>query len=211
MTIFTTTRAVNICNNALIKIGQDPIEGFDQNPRAEACNVLFDKCLEAVLKVFAFEFSKKTTTLTKFKDKDGYSIPPKMITALGLRETCSCCEVCEAFHLNSDVGIVITDNALYINKPINCGCGCECDVLVYTSSDYDTLPLSPLFDKALISLLSSDLAIRFSGNTNLSTNLFKEYVYWCDQAKKKQSVNHTRVGDDYCEIPFFKCKKGYLL
>jgi len=211
MVILTTTRTLEICNNALLKIGQDPIKGLDGNPRAESCAIMFDKALEAVLKMSSFEFSKQTATLTKFTDKEGYYIPPRMITALGLKETCSCCDVCESFHTNTAVGLVITDNALFINKPVTCACGCDCDVLVYTSADYDALPLSPLVDNALIALLASNLAIRFSGNDALSTTLFKEYGYWIDQAKKRQTINHTRIGDTECTIPFFKNRRGYLL
>lgn len=209
--MFTNQRAVDICNSSLLEIGQDMIKGLhDNNPRSEACATTFHKDLEACLQMFSFEFSKKTITLTKLDGRDGYALPPKMITALGLRKTCSCCDACESFHLDSDVGIVISDSALYINKPTKCGCGCECDVLVYISADYENMPLSPLFDKALSLLIASSIAMKFTANISLKQRLFDEYNYWIKRAKQQQTVYHNRIGDACCDVPFFKCCDGYL-
>lgn len=213
--MWTTARAISICNIALGKVGQSNIKAFDKSVRGEACETSFPNCLGTALEASSFEFSKKTATLVKYADRNGYQIPAQMINALGLRDTCGCCEECESFHLNSDVGLIITDNSLFINKPVACSCcGCGCDVLVYTSGELDKLAGSSMFDRMVAILLAMDLALIFPVSEVLKNDLFAEYRYWEAKAKARQNTNHDRTGDDSaggCRVPYFKNRRGFLL
>lgn len=57
---------VQICNTALLMIGADEIDGFDdETNEAKLCSVLYERTARAMLELYPWRFSMKQTTLNK--------------------------------------------------------------------------------------------------------------------------------------------------
>jgi len=173
---------VEICNKALIKIGQNTITSLtENNTTARTCNIIYSDSRDAVLRDHTWSFARKIISLNVLANEEVinwdylYVYPP------------TCLFIIKIFN-ETDLD---TNNYKELLSPIT-------DTKVIASNleeayiEYIMKILNPnlfdsLFINALVHKLASELSMRITGNQTLSNNLLQTYSIVLSEAKKKDA------------------------
>jgi hypothetical protein len=162
----------SICNQALLRVGADVVESLDTDinssegtvESALLCNVLFDQCLDELLRLYQWNCCTKRDVPVKLTEAPvfGYA---------------------SAFQTPNDFLrlIQISDNANYwvdeIEWVLEDGqilCDYDAIYMRYIARPEDVSKLDPLATRALICLLASKLSVPLQQDDNLSQRLINE-------------------------------------
>jgi len=110
---------VSICNNALLLIGCNPITSLtDGNKAANACNLVFDRTLDTLLRMHLWNFAVTRATLASevtapaFGYANSYPLPADYIRLVGLEDHSMVYKI-ESGKLLTDSDVV---NLIYIAR-----------------------------------------------------------------------------------------------
>jgi hypothetical protein len=169
------TSKTDICNGALIKIGKATIRDIDtdESPQGTLCKAVYDALLDEVLRLAEWNFAVTRQSL----NKDSSGSPLYEWTNRFILPT-----------LPPVVRIISTEN----NTPFKI----EGRFLVSNSDDVklkyvgrvvDPNQYDSLFVKLFTLRLASEICFSLTSQTNLSDNLYKQYLLALEEAKNQNS------------------------
>ena len=166
---------VDICNSALVKLGQDRINSLnDDNKRAKLCKEQYDKIIQAALRAFPWSFALKRTVIAKateelaWGDANLFPIPLDCARVVKI-------DTCYKYKIEGP----------YIVSPID-------EVkLLYVSSATPEAYFDLNFKEAAACLLAQDLCYALTQSTSLKQTLFQEAEYWMSQARSFNSQEQS--------------------
>lgn len=171
--------AIDICNSALIKLGQERINSLtDNNKRAKLCLEQYPKVLRRVLRSHPWNFAIKRASLEETADSPAwgeeavYPLPNDCVRVF---------EVAEKYYKYKIEGNAIvskdgTPNIKYISDDI--------DENLYDSS----------FAEAVASWLAADLCYALTQSATLKQGLLQEGEFWVAQARSVGAQEQTVDG-----------------
>lgn len=170
---------VSLCNDALIKLGDDPILSLtDNNNRARVMNRIYERCRRAVLRDHPWHDSLKRQSLAQMVDAPvfgydyQYTLPPDLIRIV---ET----DLLTAQSYKIEARVLLTNE-----KTINI-------LYVYDNEDvtsYDSMHLD-----ALVARLAYEAANAITGKQSLAAGMLQEYGLKLRDAK---AVNGQDENDE---------------
>jgi hypothetical protein len=173
--------AVDICNSALIKLGQERINSLtDNNKRSRLCLEQYDKIIRKTLRGGNWGFAQKRTTLsttgqTEWGELYKFALPLDFIKMLEVENKFG-------YKYKLERGDLVTPAA----DPIN---------IRYVSSDTGEYLFDPAFSEAAACMLAYDLCYALTQSTTLKAELLQEFEYWVSQARSFDSQDSS--ADDY--------------
>lgn len=179
---------VEICNMALLKLGQETIQSFDESSKeASWCRSLYDLIRKAVLRAHPWKFATKTAVLGVLDETDDvysyvYQLPSDCIRVLYLidgKKQNTEYEVRGA-KLYTDLGVA---------------------VLKYVYDLQDAAAFDASFVDAFSYRLASDLAVPLTNNASLINTMTQKYLLEIYAARgidasEKRKVD-TETGSDF--------------
>jgi len=151
---------VSICNNALLLIGCNPITSLtDGNKAANACNLVFDRTLDTLLRMHLWNFAVTRATLASettapaFGYAYSYPLPADYIRLVGLEN-------------NSMPHKIERGNLLTDAEVVN---------LIYIARIEDVTKYDPLFVEAFVLMLAMNLSYILIGSNQRIGSLKEEF------------------------------------
>lgn len=157
--------SVEICNQALLRIGYDTITSLSDGTKvANACNLLYDNTVDYVLSLGSWTVATyratlaQTTSTPTYEYDYSYQLPtsPKTFRVLEINK-----------QPVSDADFRIEQDKLLSNDT-------TVDIK-YIGRLSDPVKFGPLLTEVIIAKLAMDLAYRFSGNASLKQQLSAEF------------------------------------
>jgi hypothetical protein len=183
---------VSICNNALLLIGCNPITSLtDGNKAANACNLVFDRTLDTLLRMHLWNFAVTRATLASetatpaFGYAYSYPLPADYIRIVGLEDTNTQYKI-ERGKLLTDANVV---NVVYISR-------------IEDVTKYD-----PLFVEAFILMLAMNLSYILIGSHQRIGSLKEEFERKLFLAKQVDGQEDTP--DQLQAETFLNARYGY--
>lgn len=173
--------AVDICNSALIKLGQERINTLnDANKRAKLCKEQYGKIIRKTLRGGIWGFAATRTTLsttgqTAWGELNMFPLPLDFVKMLKVENKIG-------YKYKLERGNLVT----YASDPIN---------IKYISSDIDEYLFDSCFSEAAASMLAHDLAYALTQSNSLKAELFSEFQFWIGEARSFDSQDPSP--DDY--------------
>lgn len=171
---------IDICNRALLKIGQPPIMSVDDySPTAQLCLQEFDAALEATLRSYPWPFAMKRMELARRTDKPAfgpafyYSLPADLVRLV---------EVFTGGLKYQVEGTAIATNA-------------DAVAVRYVSKDIPVGTIDAQTSDVIAIVLAGRLAISITENTQLKDMLYAEAQQMLAQARNTWAV------EDYPQEP----------
>lgn len=172
----TAVSKVQICNNALNKIGADPITTFTDNSKeARACNLVYNPLRQELLRAHPWKFSMKrqvlvaSATAPDFEYAYQYPLPADCLRPLSLYGT------------NLDYKVegknILTDESV-----VN---------LIYVSDVEDTTQFDNSFVDTLITRIAAELAYPIANSSAVADVLYRQYELKIKNAKRWDSQQGT--------------------
>jgi hypothetical protein len=176
--------AVNICNSALIKLGQERINSLDDdNKRARLCKEQYYKVLRRVLRSHPWNFAIKRATLTESGDsvtwgeEKLYALPSDCVRVYGVEG--------KYFKYKIEGRYIVTSDGAPNIK--------------YISDDVDEYLYDASFAEAVASWLAADLCYALTQSASLKEGLLREGEFWVSQARsvgaQEQTVDSLQFDD----------------
>lgn len=160
------TSKINICNNALLRIGADIINALnEQSKEAEYCNKFYDEDRVEVLEQHPWNFAMKQTTLSKLAETPNdysfvYTLPSDYVIARKIVDT--------ANPENNQIKYEVRERKLYTDQ--------DAAILEYTFDQGDTTAFSSAFSNALAWRLAADLAMPITNNIAVQEAMMRMYL-----------------------------------
>lgn len=153
------TSVVDICNNALIRIGSKTITSLtDGDKVANSCNTIYERTRDTLLRMHLWNFAMKRTQLASEEDAPAfgfsysYPLPSDFIRVKQLDESDDPYKI--------EAGKLLTDAAEV--------------KLIYVSRIEDVAQFDPLFTEALVLLLAINLSYILIGSNGREASLKEE-------------------------------------
>jgi hypothetical protein len=165
--------AVDICNSALIKLGQERINTLnDNNKRARLCKEQYDRIIRKTLRGGNWGFAQKRTTLSTTGQTDWgelykFPLPLDFVKMVQVENKFG-------YKYKLEAGDLVTPAA----DPIN---------VKYISSDTAEYLYDACFMEAAACMLAYDLCYSLTQSTSLKDSLLQEFEYWVAQARSFDS------------------------
>lgn len=186
------TVAVQICNSALIKLGQEPVTNLlEDNKRARECNIRYPMLLEDCLRDHPWNFAIKREVISKstdtlpFGEGDLYDIPLDCVRVLklsGFRDSRP------RYKIEGSKIISYSDTE---GGSIN---------LVYVSKNIPENLFDSKFKEAVATKLAAELCYSLTQSTTLKQTLLSEYMQYLQDAR---SVSSQEVSPDDFRFDYF--------
>jgi hypothetical protein len=168
-----SSTAVDICNSAMIKLGQERINALnDNNKRARLCKEQYNKIIRKTLRGGIWSFATDRTTLsttgkTEWGDLNKFPLPLDFVKLL---------EVDNKFGYKHKLekGFLITIG----EDPID---------IKYISSSIDEYLFDACFLEAAASMLAYDLCYALTQSNALKQSLLEEFRFWIGEARSYDS------------------------
>ena len=166
---------VDICNSALVKLGQERINSLDDdNKRARLCKEQFKKIINRVLRSHPWTFALKRTVLSPSTSSlawgDGNIFPMPL----------DCARVVK---IDSEYSYKIEGRDII--------CPIESVNLLYVSTATPEAYYDNNFVEAAASWLAHDLCYALTQSTNMKQVLFNEAEFWISQARSFNSQEQS--------------------
>jgi len=167
--------ATDICNLALLYVGEEAISLADNSATASACNLAYVRSRRALLASHPWNFARKVTTLAETTDDPAYGFT-----------------YCYALPTGCLRPLELTNTMLRDGKPLRAafkvvGRTLLTDVegakLAYTADETDVNRFSESFMEALAWKMAPLLAGKLSGNANLQKNTLSMFQQALAEAK----------------------------
>ena len=160
-----TISKVQICNMALVKIGQARIASLEQqdNKPAATCKLLYDQMVLETLEEHNWSFARKREALAKIADNPSaywaasFALPTNMVKARSIDRASGLAEI--PYELEEDM--------LYCNE--------LAPVLIYTASITDPLKFSSGFVRLLVVRLAMETCTPLLDEESSPVDLLKLY------------------------------------
>jgi hypothetical protein len=165
--------AVDICNSALIKLGQERINTLnDNNKRSRLCKEQYSKILNKTLRNSNWSFAQKRTVLstsgqTAWGELYKFPLPLDFVKMVEVENKFG-------YKHKREGGDLVTP----ADSPIN---------IKYISSDTAEHLFDPTFLEAAACMLAYDLCYALTQSTSLKESLLTEFDYWVGQARSFDS------------------------
>lgn len=172
-----SSTAVDICNSALIKLGQERINTLnDNNKRARLCKEQYDKIIKKTLRGGIWGFATDRTTLstsgeTAWGDLNKFPLPLDFVKMLEVENKFG-------YKYKLEKGNLVTIAA----DPIN---------IKYISSDIDEHLFDSCFLEAAASMLAYDLCYALTQSNALKQSLLQEFQFWIGEARSFDSQDSS--------------------
>lgn len=183
---------VSICNNALLLIGCNPITSLtDGNKAANACNLVFDRTLDTLLRMHLWNFAVTRATLASevtapaFGYANSYPLPADYIRLVGLED--------HSMVYKIESGKLLTDSDV-----VN---------LIYIARIEDVTKYDPLFVEAFVLMLAMNLSYILIGSNQRIGSLKEEFDRKLFLAK--QVDGHEDTPDPLEANTFLDSRLGY--
>ena len=162
---------INVCNQALMKIGATRITSFDDaTVNARDCEASYAVSRDQVLEAFPWTFAKRRAVLAQASDAPAfgysyqYSLPSDCLKVLSIVEVPS---------ITKEPDWVVEGALLLTNE--------EEVYLHYTRVVEDATHYSPSFIRALSLYLAAHLAMSIAKNAKLANELEDKYVRYIER------------------------------
>jgi len=168
---------VTICNNALVKLGQDIIVNLGaDNPRAKACNSIFDISLDLLLQKHEWNFAVELTTLALIAEAPEFEYTYQH----QLPTDPYCLQVIQFY---PDFEFKIIGRTLHSDQ--------ETVELKYIKRVTNLNDLSPTFVESLSLYLAAQLSIILLDNPQVKEQMTRDYHGMLNSAKLLDSQEDT--------------------
>lgn len=187
------TSKTDICNLALLELGQSPIgEESENSPQAKACRIAYDFCKSYMLESYVWTFASDTIQLyVTDKDKEItaypylYTLPDKFT------------RLCEVYNAEGTRITPIPDSLppyQIVGKYL--ASTSPTVIIKYVKDTDDVTRFSPSFVNALSCLIAAKLCETFKASMNAKNQLYALYDKWLNEAKKvnaSQTMIDSRI------------------
>lgn len=165
---------VKICNSALIKIGEAPIQSLDDPQKsAVTCKERFDSCRKSVLEAHPWKFAKHRikieTPLVEspaFGYENYFQLPADLVSVVSINDGD------EAYDIEGD-------RLLYDGSVVE---------MVYIRDQGTPAPSTPLFDEALACYIGWDLANSLTEEDNKRLEMWERFQQILSRARFKDAA-----------------------
>lgn len=189
---------VGIVNIALARLGESPIQSFEEGSvPANMAKVFYDPARRAVLRAYDWSFSLKTVRLARYTGEPvdfrfAFSLPADCLRAIRLRR-----KGVADFTDGCDIRFVIRSGALYTDEAEA--------YLEYVADVEDTSLFDDKFIEALGYKLASDLAMPVKGSAELMANYMNVYNSLIVDAA---ALSEGEERSDFCDNPYLEARYG---
>ena len=170
--------SIDICNSALLQLGQAPINGFDQgNIREITAELYLEPCKRELLRKHDWSFASERATLAQLSETPefgwdyAYRLPVNCLAVRGVYDD-------ESEILNYKIE----------QRKILCDEDTE-DFQIRYTKDIDNYDLmDPIFTRALIHYLAYTMAMPVKADKQIKQQEYSEYLLIMSEAKDTDSI-----------------------